>query len=315
MWHEHNSSIINADLLEEREINIVFEHHYLGPLLPSNKEFKRDFAIERKDSFEIAGINFHYYRNDLYLLGDKHYNGFQLDLKEEPWNEYDPNAIAIYLLGHKLGYIGRDDTGDVWRIMNVYKRYWATLDCTCMGWERINISYLQSYHNTYTLPYQTDVILKGKYLRYDFREAADFIKGNIGHSVTFYKSTENNLVAIYTDMHSVMGYIDDSFIANQYKKTEVAGFVEDVIVDEKSWTIEVKLRFLMEKSNINKNYLNSYEALSKYFDQFSDAGTYRISLADLAKLLPRKSSRSISAYEPLVKYLKDYHAIQLIIES
>ena len=30
MWHEHNSSIINADLLEEREINIVSNTIILG---------------------------------------------------------------------------------------------------------------------------------------------------------------------------------------------------------------------------------------------------------------------------------------------
>lgn len=313
MWREHNPNIIDPELLERREFDIVFEHHYLGPLLPSNKEFIRDFTIERKESFEISGINFHYYRDSLYLLGDKYYDGARLDLKEEPWNEYDPNAIAIYLYGSKLGYIGRDDTGDVWHIMHVYKQYWATLDCSCEGWERINISYLQSYHNTYTLPYQADVILKIRYIYYGFEDIANFIKGNIGHSVTFFKSLEKNLVTIYTDMNSIMGYIDDSFIANQYKKTEVAGFIEDVVIDEKACTIEIKLRFLMEKSNINKNYLNSYEALSKHFDHFSDAGTYRISLADLAKILPRKSSRSISAYEPLVKYLKEYHAITLQI--
>ena len=313
MWYEQDSSIVNAELLEERKVNIVFEHHYQGPLLPSNKEFKRDFAVERKASFEIAGIGFHSYRNDLYLLGDKYYDGKPLDLKEEPWNEYDPNAIAIYLYGRKLGYIRRVDTDDVSYIMTFCNHYWATLDCSCMGWERINISYLQNFHDTYTLPYQTDVVLKAKYIHYDFRDTADFIKGNIGHSVTFYKSNENNLIAIYTDMHSIMGYLDDSFIANQYKKTEVAGFVEDVVVDEKSWTIEVKLRFLMDKSYINKNYLNSYEVLCKHFDQFSEAGTYRISLADLAKALPRKSSRSISTYAPLVKYLKDHHAITLHI--
>ena len=312
MWYEHDSSIINAELLECRKMDIVFEHHYLSPFSPSDKEFKRDFTIERRQSFEIAGINFHSYRDDLYLLGDKYYDGKTLDLKEEPWNEYDPNAIAIYLLGRKLGYIRRVDTDDVSYILNC-RRYWATLDCSCMGWERINISYLQHFYNTYTQPYQTDVVLKARNIPYDYQGTADFIKGNIGHSVTFYKSTENNLIAIYTDMHSIMGYIDDSFIANQYKKTEITGFVEDVVCDDKSWAIEVKLRFLMDKSYIKKNYLSSYLALSKFFGQFSDAGTYHISLADLIKAVPRKS-RSKSAYEPMVKYLKEYHAINLKIE-
>lgn len=314
MWYEHHPSIINAELLEGRKTDIVFDHHYLSPLLPSDKVYKRDFTIERKYSFEIAGIDFHSYRyGDLYILGDKYYDGQWLDLKEEPWNEYDPNAIAIYLLGSKLGYIRRVDTDDVRYIMTVCKRYQATLDCSFKGWEKINIFSLREFHDTYTLPFQTDILLKTRYLHHDYREIVDFIKGNIGHSVTFWKSFENNLIAIYTDMHSIMGYIDDILIANQYLKTKLAGFIEDVVCDDKTKAIEVKLRFLMDKSYINKNYLSSYQALSKHFDQFSDAGTYRISLADLIKVVPRKS-RSLSAYDPLVKYLKDHHAIKLIIE-
>lgn len=314
MWYEHDSSIINAEPIEGRKTDIVFEHHYLSPLLPSDKVFKRDFTIERKDSFDIAGIDFHSYRyGDLYLLGDKYYDGQWLDLKEEPWNEYDPNAIAIYLLGSKLGYIRRVDTEDVSYIMTVCRRYQATLDCSFKGWEKINIFSLQEFHDTYTLPFQTDIILSTRYPHHDYREIVDFVKGNIGHSVTLWKSNENNLIAIYTDMHSIIGYIDDIFIANQCPKTKLAGFIEDVACDDNSWLIEIKMRFLMEKSYINKNYLSSYQALSKHFNQFSDAGKYRISLADLIKIVPRKS-RSKSAYEPLVKYLKEYHAIQLTIE-
>jgi len=313
MWYEYNPSIINAKPLEDRKINIVFEHHYLSPLLPSDKVFKRDFTIERMASFLIAGIDFHSYKyNDLYLLGDKYYDGQWLDLKEEPWNEYDPNAIAIYLLGSKLGYVRRVDTDEVSYIMTACKRYQATLDCSFKGFEKFNLFSLHEFHDTYTLPYQTDIILRTRYSQHDYGEIVDFIKGHIGHSVTFWKSYENNLIAIYTDFHSIMGYIDDKFIANQYPKTKLAGFIEDVDYDDSSRLIEVKIRFLMDKSYINKNYLNSYQALSNYFDQFSDAGTYHISLKGLIKAVPRKS-RSLSAYEPLVKYLKEYHAITLNI--
>ena len=313
MWYEHNPSIINAEPLEDRKINVVFDHYYLSPLLPSDKIYKRDFTVERKDSFDIAGIDYHSYRyGDLYLLGDKYYDGQWLDLKEEPWNEYDPNAIAIYLLGSKLGYIRREDTDDVSYIMTTCRQYQATLDCSFKGWERINIFSLQEFHDTYTRPYQTDIVLRTRYPHHDYQEIIDFIKGNIGHSVTFWKSNENHLIAIYTDMHSIMGYIDDKFIANQYPKTNLAGFIEDVVYDDKSWLIEVKLRFLMDKSYIKKNYLSSYQALSKHIEQFSDAGTYSIEWSDLLKVVPRKS-RTLSAYEPLMKYLKENHAIQLTI--
>lgn len=317
MWYEKDPSIINAKAIEGIETDIVFTHKYLQPITLSKRKFKRDFVVERKDSFDIAGIDFHYYRNDLYLLGDKYYNGQVLDLEYEPWNEYDPNAIVIRMLGRKLGYIRRYDTETVSWIMTCSKHYWATLDCSCMGFERVNISYLQEFHNTYTLPYQTDLILSTICSNEQYKRNSDFIKRNIGHTVTFdtfgvlYKK---NQVAIRTDMNSVIGYIDDAFIANQYWRIPIAGFIEDVASDDQSMKLEIKLRLLMEKSVINKNYLKSIKALKKFFGSFYDAGTYSMSLVDLIKVVPRKS-RSLSAYEPLVKYLKEYHAITLHIDE
>lgn len=314
MWYEKDPSIINANSIEGIETDIIFSHKYLQPITPSKRKFKRDFVVEREDSFDIAGISFHYYRNDLYLLGDKYYNGQTLDLEYEPWNEYDPNAIVIRMLGCKLGYIRRYDTEDVSWIMNRSKCYWATLDCSCMGFERVNISYLQEFHDTYTLPYQTDIILTVPHSVLTYGRYADFLMGNKGHAITFEESYENGLIALRTDMRSIIGYIDDTYILKLFRKGHhVAGFIEDVSCDGNTKTIEMKLRLLMEKSVVNNNYLKSYQALVKFFGSFYDAGTYRISLADLIKAVPRKS-HSISAYDPLVKYLRDYHAINLKIE-
>ena len=72
---------MDAHLLEGIETGLLFNHKYLQPITPSKRQFKRDFVVERKESFDIAGIDFHFYRNDLYLLGDKYYNGQVLDLE------------------------------------------------------------------------------------------------------------------------------------------------------------------------------------------------------------------------------------------
>lgn len=313
MWYEKDPSIINAKAIEGIGTDIVFSHKYLSPITPSKRKFKRDFVAEREASFDIAGIDFHYYRNDLYLLGDKYYNGQVLDLEYEPWNEYDPNAIVIRMLGCKLGYISRYDTEDVSWIMTCSKRYWAELDCSCMGYERVNIWYLVELHDTYTLPYQTDMILTAPHSALKYDRYADFFRQNKGHAITFGLSEKNDLIALWTDMKSVIGYINDAYILKLCRKDHhVAGFIEDVCCDDNSKSIEVKMRLLMEKSVINKNYLATYNALKKCFGSFYDAGTYSIEWTDLLKVVPRKS-RTLSAYEPLMKYLKENHAIQLKI--
>ena len=316
MRNENDPTIVNAELVEDKFADVIFEHHFLGPITPSKRKFKRNFLVERKESFYIAGIQFHSYKNiflDYKIFGTEHYNGKRLELVPEPWNKYDENAIAIKMMGSKLGYIERDKTSEVWDIMTHSEKYKATFDCSSPGLERIDIVYLKDFHNTYSLPYQSDVILKVKCPKTQYKEFAQFIKGNVGHTVTFGEFDRKNLIAIWTDMQSIIGYIENSFIAKQYKKTPIAGFIENVTTDDKSKVIEVNLRLLMKKSVVNKNYLESFGTLEKFFGSFYDAGTYSISFADLIKVVPRKS-RSITAYEPFVKYLKEYHAIQLIIK-
>lgn len=317
MQHEDNQIIVNTELIEDIYSDIIFEHHYLGPIIPSKRTFKRNFLIERKSSFYIAGIQFHSYKDiflDYKIFGIDYYNGENLELISEPWNKYDKNAIAIQMMGRKLGYIERDKTKEVWNIMTQSKQYHATFDCSLPGLERINIEYFQEFHDTFSLPYQSDIILKVN--QPDLNEwYIKFIKDNIGHTVTFAVSEKtNNMMAIWTDMQSIIGYIDDTFIAKQNKKTPIAGFIENVIADDLSKTIEIKLRLLMKKSVINKNYLKAHRSLELFFGSFYDADIYHISLADMIRVFPRKS-KSISVYEPLVKYLKEYHAIQLVIEN
>lgn len=313
MWYEDDSTIINACKFENKDTGIVFDIQYLDAIKPSNRTFKRDFTLERKESFDIAGISHHDYQDTLYLHETDYYNGKQLELKDEPSNKYDPNAIAIYLYGSKLGYIPRDDTDDVHSIMTLCEHYKATLDCSTMGWEKIDVFYLRPFHDTYSLPYQTDLDLKSSCSIPEYKKYRFFVKRSIGHAVTFQESYENNLIEICTDMNSIIGYIDDDFIRRQWRKgNDIAGFVEDVKIDDNLRSIEIKLRLLMNKSDINLNYKNSFKALEEFFGSFYDAGTYTISLADLIKVVPRKT-RKLSAYEPLVKYLRDYHAITLNI--
>lgn len=343
MQHNKDTKIIDGILLFERDFNVIYDCQFIEPVHLSERKFKRDFVVDHKRSFEIKGVDFHSWRNDLYemlnMFGENYYDGMSLDLKPEPWNKYDENAIAIYLLDKKLGYVARCDTEEVNNIMLFSKHYTASFKHECMGYEMCEISYLREFHDTSTLPYQANVILKSSSINTDYDEYSKFIKACVGHTIVFdisflidfedtvaddyyeqeyyYLSDEqesflNNYIAVKTDMQSTIGFIDNAFIRRQYRKTPMAGYIEDVVIDDQKEHVEIRLRLMMEKSVINKNYLKAFTALENYFASFYDAGTYSITLADLVKIVPRKS-RSISAYEPLVKYLKEYHAITLNI--
>lgn len=345
MQHNDNPVFADGSLLFERDFNVIYECRFLEPIHPSEHQFKRDFMVEHKRSFVISGIDFHSWKSDLYMdlnnHGESFYNGISLDLKPEPWNEHDENAIAIYMLGRKLGYIRRHDTEDVDNIMLFSKHYTVCFKHVCFGYEMCEITYLREFHDTGTMPYQADLILKSLFINADYDEYAEFINACVGHTIKFEASfliddegsptddneffsddealclTDeevflNNYIALETDTQSTIGFINDVFINRQYRKTPMTGFIEKVHADKKNEQVEINMRLFMNKSVINKNYLKSFKTLEIFFGSFYDAGTYSISLADLIRVLPRKS-RSLSAYMPLVKYLKEYHAITLLI--
>ena len=344
MQHDTDSKFADGTLLSNRQFNVIYDCQLMGTIRPSKQKFRRDFMVEHKRSFEIRGIDFHSWKNDLYLdfniHGDDYYNGMPLDLKPEPWNEYDENAIAIYLLGRKLGYVARYDTEEVSNIMLLSNHYIACFKHECFGYEMCEITYQRRFYDVSTLPYQTDAILKTSSINGDNDEYMEFIKACVGHTISFdssflmddleisttddyyegsiyitdeQESFLQNYIALKTDMQSSIGFIDNTYIRRQYRKTPMAGFIEDVSIDHLEGQVEIKLRLFMEKSVINKNYLKAYNALEEYFGSFYDAGSYTIPFVDLVKTVPRKT-RALSAYDSLVKYLKEYHAIQLIIE-
>lgn len=338
---DNDTPIIDGTLLSDCEFTVIYQCQFIKPVLPSKRKFKRDFIIEYKRSFEIKGIYFHSWKNDLYLAGEPLYDGNYLDLKAEPWNEYDENAIAIYLYGRKLGYVAREDTEEVSDIMLFSKHYKARFRRDFF--DMCEITYSQEFHDINTMPYQTDLGLTTSSINENFDKYAEFIRACVGHVVYFdnsfltkalpsdyddnmaYKDLYNayltdkekaflkNHVSLRTDMQSTIGFISNTFIKKQFQKTQMVGFIEDVNIDEDKQQVGVKMRLCMEKSVVNKNYQKAYQALENYFVSFGDGGTYSIPFADLAKMVPRKTC-VLSAYEPLVKYLKEYHAIQLIIE-
>lgn len=344
MQQDNNPRYADETLLSERQFDIRYDCRFIEPIHPSKRKFQRDFIVEGKCSFDIMGIEYHSWKDDLYMRyldRDEYlYNDVSLDLKSEPWNEYDENAIAIYLYGRKLGYVPKGYTKEVSDIMLFSKYYSATLRRPYLWDESCEIEYLREFHDMCSLPYQADLLLTSSIINEDFDKYAEFIKACIGHTASFNHSfliNDNNshiynefgdcvayqvtdeeeaflkdYIAINTDMHSTIGFISNSFIKRQYGKTPMAGFIEDVKTDKDNEQIEIKLRLFMEKSVVNKNYSKSYQALEKYFGSFDDVSSYSIPFVDLVKVVPRKT-RSLSAYEPLVKYLKEYHAIQLTI--
>lgn len=64
---------------------------------------------------------------DFHIAGFAHYDGLsvisdlklgtKVDLMQEPKNPYDPQAVAIYFKGVKLGYIPRDKNGVIFSIL------------------------------------------------------------------------------------------------------------------------------------------------------------------------------------------------------
>lgn len=67
--------------------------------------------MERHHTAYIAGAKFRPQAEQAHLAGLP--DGAELDLKPEPTNQYDPNAVQIIHDGHHVGYVPRDLSAEV----------------------------------------------------------------------------------------------------------------------------------------------------------------------------------------------------------
>jgi hypothetical protein len=71
-------------------------------------------AMERRHTAYIAGAKFRQMDEQVHLAGLA--EGAEIDLKPEPTNKYDPNAVQVIHDGHHVGYVPRDLSAEVARL-------------------------------------------------------------------------------------------------------------------------------------------------------------------------------------------------------
>ena len=147
-------------------LDLHYEIISMGELEPSKNQFKWDFVIKRSIECDIAGVWYHSYR---WLIEDARFemtketletfNGMPLVFKQEPWNEYDDKAVAVYMLGSKLGYVPRGWTDNVNFAIRVNIEMNSILDTSRGEDLRMKTTYLQNAKGFIRMPLQTDMTL------------------------------------------------------------------------------------------------------------------------------------------------------------
>jgi len=73
-------------------------------MLPGNNLKERvEYFADWDYNIKVAGVSFR--RKELDELYEKDWNKVKVEIKEEPENKFDPNAIAIYADNVHIGYI------------------------------------------------------------------------------------------------------------------------------------------------------------------------------------------------------------------
>lgn len=91
-------------------------------------------------SFAIRG--FQYWDGALVL--EKLRTGMELELVAEADNPHDPEAVAIYYAGHKLGYVPKGESGRYWTLLHfghdVYETRILKVDDDADPWEQVRVA-------------------------------------------------------------------------------------------------------------------------------------------------------------------------------
>lgn len=91
-------------------------------------------------SFNIAG--FQYWDGALAL--EKLHAGKKLKLVPEPENPYDPNAVALYCKGFKLGFVPREQNAELAQLLyfghnHVFEARVQQVAPDCKPWEQVRV--------------------------------------------------------------------------------------------------------------------------------------------------------------------------------
>ena len=277
-------------------------------ITPNNEEnMSLQYSEILEEEFWVVGLRHHYYSAGGLSIGD------ELELRKEPDNPFDSNAIAVYYKDKLAGYISKGETEDVHELMALgdnYRFYISseptdTLNAVFSTYATINKIIRGKYHVNLLaeadLSILTDEIIK-RYLSY--------MNALMGHDVIFRYGYQNQM-DVEASRHRFIGTLNSLYFN---KRAEQGVLINGKIIKFQilgNETAQIELEIIFDEYEPRKCYKKLVDGLMSYFHGFKMGNSYNISLRDINEIEGKRKRGE--QFMPFINYLNDYYNITLRI--
>lgn len=296
------------DELPEVDFNIV-------SITPNTKKAMAiQYSEILEEEFMVVGLRHHDYYNQFTQIAEGISEGDNLELRNEPDNPVDNNAIAVYYKDKIVGYISKDETEDVHELMALnddYRFYISSkpvdsFKAVFSTNARVNRSVKKKYHVNIVAEAELYMLTDEIIDRY-----STYINALIGHDIIF-RPGYNNQMDVEASRHRFIGRLYSLYFNKRAEQGQIDGkIIRFNIKDDR--IAQIDLEIVYDEYEPRACYKKLVDGITVYFKELEIGKTYDISLEEI-NAIDGKKKKSYQ-YTPFIKYLQDYYQIVLNIRD
>lgn len=268
-----------------------------------------------EEEFWVVGLRYHEYYNHFTDEAEGLSIGDDLELRNEPDNPVDSNAIAVYFKDKLVGYISKSETEDVHELMSLNDNFHFfisskptdSFNAVLSTAVTVEKSIKRKYH--FNVIAEADLSLLGdeKIGRY-----STYIDALMGHDIIF-RHGYNNQMDVEASRHRFIGTLNSLYFD---KRAEQGVPIEGKILNFRIIGREkarIELEIMLGEYEPRSCYKKLVEGIVNLFGELEYGNTYDVSLEEINKINGKKKKHE--QFIPFINYLRDYYNIFLNIRG
>lgn len=296
------------DELPEVDYNIV------SITLNAQKAMDIHYSEILEEEFMVVGLRHHDYYNQLTQMAEGISEGNNLELRNEPDNPVDNNAIAVYYKDKTVGYISKDETEDVHELMALNDDYRFYISSKPIDSFKAVFSTNAIVNRSIKKKYHVNIVAEAElYMLTDeiIERYSTYINALIGHDIIFRPGYDNQM-DVEASRHRFIGRLYSLYFNKRAEQGQIEGKIIRFNI-KNNRIAQIDLEMVYDEYEPRACYKILVDGIIAHFKGLEIGKTYDISLEEINAIDCKK--KKSDQYTPFIKYLQDYYQINLNIRN
>lgn len=295
------------DELPEVDYNIISITHN------AEKSMNFQYSEILEEEFWVVGLRYHEYYNHIIDSAEGISKGDYLELRNEPENPADSNAIAVYFKDKKVGYISKEETEDVHELMALNNNYRFYISSKPIDSFNAVFSINAMVNRSVKKKYHVNIVAEAELFALEddiIDRYSAYINALMSHDIIF-RFGYNNQMDVEASRHRFIGTLNSLYFNKRAERGQIEGKIIGLKITDNIAQIELEIMY--DEYEPRACYKKLVDGISNYLGGLNIGNTFTISLDEINRIEGKKKKKE--QYTPFIKYLQDYYLINLNIQG